>query len=260
MDRRVAAALGVLLAAGCSLPGTVARRTAAADHSCPVSQVRVEAEERQGDQPWAYWLNVCGERRYYRRDEATLGSGSVSFYDATATAVGRPRVAASDADSPLNGVPMQGRVRSRYDDAARATALELTLPIGRAALQLVGTPAAGDTLRVTATSLAADRYQWTGCAGIEIAGPNGDALPVSPARYQFARQRDGAYAERVSAELPFDAFARSVADALPHGSVCGQGFELAAYQRAAVSEFVTRWRRAAPADRPAANNDAGGTD
>lgn len=60
-----------------------ARRTAAADHRCPVERVEVDTDATVGGD-YAYWLRVCGERRFYRYQQtSTAGVGSGRFLDDT---------------------------------------------------------------------------------------------------------------------------------------------------------------------------------
>ena len=55
-----------LVLEGClgSLVQQQAIRTASAEHSCPEDRVTVESEATIGT-VYAYWLNICGQRRFY---------------------------------------------------------------------------------------------------------------------------------------------------------------------------------------------------
>lgn len=60
-----------------------ARQTASADHSCPVDRVQVSSDASIGND-YAYWLDVCGQRRFYRYQQtSTSGLGSGRFLDDT---------------------------------------------------------------------------------------------------------------------------------------------------------------------------------
>jgi hypothetical protein len=60
-----------------------ARETAARDHSCPTAQVRIDSDATVGS-AYAYWLNVCGRRRFYSYQQtSTTGLGSGRFVDDT---------------------------------------------------------------------------------------------------------------------------------------------------------------------------------
>lgn len=61
-----------------------ARETAARDHGCDVSTIRIESDATQGFD-YAYWIRVCdGRRRYYRYQQTTTsGMGSGRFLDET---------------------------------------------------------------------------------------------------------------------------------------------------------------------------------
>jgi len=71
--------------AGC-LGGLIQRQaveTAAADHGCPVTGVSVVRDATIGPDH-AYWLDVCGKRRFYRYQQtSTAGTGSGRFIDDT---------------------------------------------------------------------------------------------------------------------------------------------------------------------------------
>lgn len=82
---------GTAMAAGCS--GAIqgqARETAARDHGCPEERVWVERDATVG-MDYAYWLQVCGRRRYYRYQQtSTAGVGSGRFVDDTQRFAGTP--------------------------------------------------------------------------------------------------------------------------------------------------------------------------
>lgn len=78
-----AAILACLLAIGCAdMIRQQAIDTAAADHDCPRSKVRVtkNASANHGTAS-AFWLNVCGKKRYYRYVEEGREGGR--FLDET---------------------------------------------------------------------------------------------------------------------------------------------------------------------------------
>lgn len=60
-----------------------ARQTASADHGCPVDRVQISSDATVGND-YAYWLDVCGQRRFYRYQQtSTSGVGSGRFLDDT---------------------------------------------------------------------------------------------------------------------------------------------------------------------------------
>lgn len=85
MRHRLVLAASVLLAAGCfgDLIRDQARTTASRDHGCALDQVTVISDASVGGDS-AYWLNVCGQRRYYRYEQtSSAGIGSGRFIDDT---------------------------------------------------------------------------------------------------------------------------------------------------------------------------------
>jgi len=77
--------VGVLALGGCfgSMIQGQAMQTASVDHQCPAERVRVVSDATVGPD-YAYWLDVCGQRRFYRYQQtATAGTGSGRFIDDT---------------------------------------------------------------------------------------------------------------------------------------------------------------------------------
>lgn len=61
-----------------------ARKTASVDHGCPLDQVSVISDASATATDYAYWLNVCGKRRFYMYQQTTsAGGGAGRFLDDT---------------------------------------------------------------------------------------------------------------------------------------------------------------------------------
>lgn len=81
---RIAVCAAVLVT-GCfgSLIQGQAMDTAAAEHQCPRQSVQLASDATVGGDH-AYWLDVCGKRRFYRYQQtSTAGVGSGRFVDDT---------------------------------------------------------------------------------------------------------------------------------------------------------------------------------
>lgn len=209
---------------GCGNPASVARQTAARDHGCRARDVVRTEDEADG-----YWLDVCGDRRFYRR-EVVEGARGTRFYDATASAGG------GEAPEPS----ASGLVRATFDPSAHATALELELELGGATLRLRGLPSRGVSVDVVAERIDPRGFAWDGCTSLALG-----AVADPAARYAAGR-RGSAYVERVIATLAFDALA---ATSPTTTTLCGRVIELTPHSRRSLETFVRRWSQTAT--RPA---------
>jgi hypothetical protein len=78
----VLAIFGLALASCGELIRNQARETASRDHSCPMESVQID-EDATVARSTAYWINVCGRRRFYVYQEGSPGTGSGRFVDDT---------------------------------------------------------------------------------------------------------------------------------------------------------------------------------